>query len=318
MKALKIVIISLVFLLSGCEQFALWETPQKEASLSKDNAVVLSKARFWKTLHGGNYQDLSEVINELTLAYLNHPNDPQLAAYLGFAHAWKLTERQREKKIPPDITDEIVLSKKFFSDAVELNPNDARLKGFLGDMQLVSGKTFGNEREQVKAYFQLKRAISLWPEFNYFTAGYVMSTLEPNSKYYSEALEWQWETLNLCAETEVSRIDPDFSPYMKLQTDFGVKRVCWNSWIAPHNFEGFFLNMGDMLVKQGDWKTAVKIYKNASLSEGYEKWPYRKMLEERIKHAKENVMNFRMKKPDSPDKQILFDSGRGCVVCHQD
>jgi len=39
---------------------------------------------------------------------------------------------------------------------------------------------------------------------------------------------------------------------MSKKTKEGKKRVCWNSWIAPHNFEGFFLNMGDMLVKSGD------------------------------------------------------------------
>jgi hypothetical protein len=52
----------------------------------------------------------------------------------------------------------------------------------------------------------------------------------------------------------------------------GKKRACWNSWIAPHNFEGFFLNMGDMLVKVGDWRTAQKIYANAKLSPDYANW----------------------------------------------
>ena len=40
---------------------------------------------------------------------------------------------------------------------------------------------------------------------------------------------------------------------MTLETKEGARRACWNSRIAPHNLEGFFLNMGDMLVKSGDW-----------------------------------------------------------------
>jgi len=59
------------------------------------------------------------------------------------------------------------------------------------------------------------------------------------------------------------------------------KRVCWNSWIAPHNFEGFFLNLGDMLVKAGDWQTAQKIYANAKLPKEYATWKYQAVLEER-------------------------------------
>jgi hypothetical protein len=40
----------------------------------------------------------------------------------------------------------------------------------------------------------------------------------------------------------VNRVNPDYARYMRLQTKEGAKRVYWNSWIAPHNFEGFFLN----------------------------------------------------------------------------
>ena len=65
-----------------------------------------------------------------------------------------------------------------------------------------------------------------------------------------------------------------------------------NSWIAPHNFEGFFLNMGDMLVKAGDWATAQKIYANAKLSSTYAGWKYRAVLESRIEQAQANVAAF--------------------------
>lgn len=85
------------------------------------------------------------------------------------------------------------------------------------------------------------------PEFNLFTGGYVFSRLPADSPQFQEGLAWQWRTLDHCIEE-------------------GKKRACWNSWIAPHNLEGFFLNMGDMLVKSGDWQMAQKIYANARLS----------------------------------------------------
>jgi hypothetical protein len=56
------------------------------------------------------------------------------------------------------------------------------------------------------------------------------------------------------------------------ETQTGKKRPCSNSWIAPHNFEGFFLNMGGMIVKQGDTATARRVYANARLSKTYDAW----------------------------------------------
>jgi hypothetical protein len=80
---------------------------------------------------------------------------------------------------------------------------------------------------------------------------------------------------------------------MRLETREGPKRVCWNSWIAPHNFEGFFLNFGDMLVKAGDPTRAVTMYSNAMLSHEYASWPFKDVLERRIADAPRNVEVFR-------------------------
>lgn len=303
--------------LSACENIALMMTPAKKAKSSHTALANKARKSFWDTLHSGNYNGLPETTKNLTAAYLENPNDPELSAFLGFSHIWKITERQRLTNIPPTITDEMILSQKYFSDAVELNPADPRFQGFLGDAMTANGTIFNDKRLQVRGYFKLKHAISMWPEFNYFTAGYIMSSLEYNSAQFEEGLNWQWQTMDLCAQTSVNRQNPDFSPYMKLETTHGRKRVCWNSWIAPHNFEGFFMNMGDMLVKRGDWRTGVKIYNNAKLSKTYSTWPYRSMLETRIKNAEQNVANFRNTSLRGRDKVIMFNSGHGCTACHQ-
>ena len=307
MKWNFLLVASVCILLTSCEKMALLTTPKKQPIPSHTHLAEQAEKNFWDTLHKGQYQNLPETTKLLTAAYLQNPNDPKLAAHLGFVHIWKITERQREKTIEPTITNEIILARKFFSDAVELNPDDARFKGFLGDSILIEGKIFHDEREQVHGYFTLKQAISMWPEFNYFTAGYPMSTLDPHSKEFQTALAWQWKTLDLCAGTTIDKQHPDFTLYMYRETQQGPLRACWNNWIAPHNFEGFFLNMGDMLVKQGDWQTAIQIYNNAKLSKNYSVWPYRHLLEERIAKIKTH----------SPPPTLLFNSGYGCVVCHQ-
>lgn len=314
---LRLLILVSIITLTACEQIALLTTPKKQASASHSELAQQAEKKFWDTLHNGHYNNIPETDKLLTAAYLQNPNDPALASHLGFLHIWKITERERLTPAPPTIVNEIILAKNYFADSTALNPRDARIQGFLGDSMLVQGQIFHDEREQVRGYFLLKQAISRWPEFNYFTAGYPMSTLAPNSKQFKEALDWQWQTLTLCAGTRINQRNPDFSPYLRLETGFGPKRACWNSWIAPHNFEGFFLNMGDMLVKSGDWQTAIRIYNNAKLSKDYTRWPYRDLLEKRIVQARINVARFRSPRSGIPESTILFSSGRGCVVCHQ-
>ncbi|KTD19119.1 Uncharacterised protein [Legionella lansingensis] len=309
--------ILLVFLavgLSACEKMALLFTPAKKPILSTSELAKKAENYFWDTLHQGRYYDIPKADYLLMAAYLANPNDPKLAARLGFIHIWKITERKREAQQSPKITNEIVLAKKYFGDAVQLAPENPIYQGFFGDSQLIEGKIFNDKREEVRGYYTLKRAIKRWPEFNYFTAGYPMSDLPANSEHFQEALEWQWKVLDLCAGEKVSRDAPSFSKYMGHQTK--LNRACQDSWIAPHNFEGFFMNMGDMLVKAGDWQTGIKIYQNAKLAKNYSSWPYRQLLEAKIKNAKENVGNFQKDLPN-PDKTIMFNSGYGCVICHQ-
>lgn len=313
-KLLFLLIITLA--LTACEKIAVHFTPEKQAELSHSELATHAENLFWKTLHQGNYNNIAEANRLLTAAYLENPNDPTIAAHIGFLHIWKITERYRDTPLQPTIVNEIILARKYFSDAVEMNPSDARFAGFLADSQLMEGKIFHDERQQTHGYFALQHAIRAWPEFNYFTGGYVMSIFPPDSVRFKEGLAWQWKTLDLCAETNVDRNNPDFSHYMKLETQTGPKRACWNSWIAPHNFEGFFLNMGDMLVKSGDWQTAIKVYRNATLSKDYEKWPYRNILEKRITNAKANVKNFQ-KEYLGREKTIMFTAGYGCMACHQ-
>jgi hypothetical protein len=302
--------------LVGCEQVALMTTPSKQPKASANKTAAQAKKMFWDSLHGGRYQDISKTNYLLTAAYLKNPEDPQLAAYLGFIHLWSITERNRVNDQSPLITNEIVLSKKYFNDALELDPKNPIYHGFYGDTQLIEGQIYHDKQEEVRGYFSLKDAIRQWPQFNYFTAGYPMSSLPNNSKHFKEGLAWQWKTLDVCTGTKINRKNPDYHPFMNKETRTGKQRACWNSKIAPHNFEGFFMNMGDMLVKSGDIETGKIIYQNAKLSKSYHLWPYKELLEKRILNARANAVHFN-KSISNPNKSIMFNSGYGCVVCHQ-
>jgi hypothetical protein len=145
----------------------------------------------------------------------------------------------------------------------------------------------------------------------------VFSSQPHDSDRFREGLEYQWLTLDLCVGGKVDRANPDYGPYMHLETREGRKRVCWNSWIAPHNFEGFFLNFGDMLVKAGDPATAVMIYRNARHAREYPTWSYKGVLEDRIENAGRYVEVFRRDPPAPGAPAIMGRSRFACMGCHQ-
>jgi translation initiation factor 2 beta subunit (eIF-2beta)/eIF-5 len=293
--------------------------PEKLPSTTRSNAAEQADALFWKTLHDGQYDQIPVVLNALTEAYLENPNDAITAAHIGWMHVWRLSERARMAEIPATITDHAMLSRRYFEEAVRLNSTEARYLGFYASMLLAEGAIHKDEKLTRKGYFTLLDSIKAFPEFNYFTAGYVMSDRPHDSERFQEGLEYQWLNLDVCVGEKVDRQNPDYQKYMHLEIKEGPKRVCWNSWIAPHNFEGFFLNMGDMLVKSGDWQTGQKIYANARLSADYAQWKFRDVLEERIAQAEANVAMFNAP-PDATRrmaKPIMVQSAFSCVGCHQ-
>lgn len=302
----------------GRASIAVWLAPGKTPSTQMSEAAKAANGKFWNAFHGGRYDDIDAVLEALTAAYLENPRDAETAAHIAFSHNWKLSEAARLDKTSARITDHIVLSRKYFSEAVRLAPKDQRVRGFHAGMELAEGTVHADEKLRRRGYFDLMAAVEGWPEFNLFTAGYIFSRLPQTDARYADGVEYQWRTLDLCALEKIDRRTAKYDQVMRLETTEGDKRVCWNSWIAPHNFEGFFLNMGDMLVKAGDPATARRVYANAKLSRMYERWPFRSVLEERIAQADENVALFRNSRPGEKTRTMMISSAFACMACHQE
>jgi hypothetical protein len=296
---------------------AVWLAPNKTPSTVVSQKAKEANAKFWDAFHGGRYEQIPQVLEALTAAYIENPRDAETAAHIGFSHIWRLTEQVRLETPSAAITDHIVLSRKYFAEAVRLAPDDWRFRGFLASVELAEGSLHGDEKLARRGYFDLMKAIKGWPEFNLFTAGYVMSHLPVGDNRYADAVDYQWQNLDVCAEEKVDRRTAQFDKYMAKETTTGSKRPCWNSWIAPHNFEGFFLNMGDMIVKQGNPTTARLVYANARLSKTFQQWAFKDVLEDRIVQAEENVVPFRKPQPGEKTRTMMFMSTLACTGCHQ-
>lgn len=302
---------------SGCASLAVSTAPEKTPAASTPRARAANDA-FWEALHDGKYERIDDVLESLTAAYLENPRDATTAAHIGFGHVWKVAESARLERPTPTVTDDIVLSRKYFSEATRLAPNDARFRGFFASLELAEASIHGDEKLKRRGYYDLLDARDAWPEFNLFTAGYTLSRLPATDSKFAEAVEYQWETLDRCVGERVDRSQPTYAQYMPLETREGHKRACWNSWIAPHNFEGFFLNMGDMLVKQNRPATAKRIYELAKLSRTYGEWPYRELLESRIAQADDNVAVFqRPRAAGEKTRAMMIETAFACTGCHQ-
>jgi len=310
-------ILAVSIALTGCSYVAEHTAPKKQAATSRSAQALSADELFWSTLHGADYEHIEPTLEAETAAYLSATNDAVTTAHVGWLHIWRLSETRRLTAVPATITDEATLSRKYFEEAVSLNPDDARYLGFLASATLAEGSIHQDEAETRRGYYLMLDAIKAYPEFNLFTAGYTMSGQPADSDRYKQALEWQWQNLDVCVGEKVDRNSAEYAKYMPQATDKGIKRVCWDTWIAPHNFEGFFLNMGDMQVKSGDWQTGRKLYENAKLSSTYAQWHFRDVLEQRIREAQQNVAAFNAKPNTANYKPLMGASSFSCVACHQ-
>ena len=150
-----------------------------------------------------------------------------------------------------------------------------------------------------------------------------MSSKDYTDPRFTEALEMQWKNIEVCINSKFDRKNPDFANYFQLEFPEereSRKRACWNSWIAPYNFQGFFMNLGDMIVKKGDSETAKKIYQIAKTQSDFETWPYKDVLIRRIENAEKNVNQFRRKIINSEkfkENTIMINTPFSCMVCHE-
>jgi tetratricopeptide (TPR) repeat protein len=305
-------------LAGGCSTLAVWSAPKKQASTARTAEALRADELFWRTLHGGAYEQIPQALIALKAAYLANPSDAVTAAHVGWMHIWRLAERVRlGSGAGPGITDDAMLARRYFEEAVRLDPREARYLGFYASALMTEGTIHRDEKLVRRGYFAMQDAVAAWPEFNYFTSGYSVSAQPHDSSRFREGLDAQWLNLDVCVGERIDRANPDYARYMRLETKDGPKRVCWNSWIAPHNFEGFFLNLGDMLVKAGEPDRAVIMYRNAMLTPDYAQWPYKGVLEQRIAQATRNVEVFRRKDPPRDGPAMMVRSTYACMGCHQ-
>lgn len=317
----KLIVLSLLTFLCSCGIIVTTFTNKKKYEFVETDVSKIANKYFWDNYHLGNYDSIPKIIDKLNLALQENPKDLISTTHLGFVHIWALSERQRLEEPNPSITEHIILSKKYFKEANLMNPHDLRALGFLADLTLAEGTTLENKRELTEGYFLGLKSIRKWPQFNKFTVGYFFSALDKSDKNFQKGLKWQYTTIDDCACEKNTKNDLIAATRkIKESKDPKIHRACWNTWIAPHNWEGFCLNWGDMLTKNGEMEEAKKIYLLAKESDTYNDWLYKDVLEKRISDVSSNYIDFNKiidEKNLNKQNVIMFNSKISCMSCHQ-
>ncbi len=310
--------------LTGCGQVAVWLAPNRVPETATDSASESARTAFRTTLENGQYQHLDGVTEQLTRAYLVHPNDARTNLYLGMAHLWAVAERDRLKPVPARIIERLALADFYLGEATRLAPDDARVAGFQAAARMAMGSVHADERWKRMGYFQAKDAISKYPEFNLFVLSSAMAQLPSHDPGLNEAEDALWRTLDECFGHSVDRTRYDakalHSEVALAQKNFNGSRrdrACFNSVLAPHNIEGFFLHFGDVLAKKGKQTDAEAMYRLASASPTYASWPYRQVAEIRLASLSMHVERFRKAKSTEDEPEMMARASYACVACHQ-
>ena len=284
-----------------------------------------ANAFFWEHFHHGHYDSIPAILEQLTAAYLDNPNDLQTVYHLGFTHFWAVAERQHADKIPATIVDHATLAQKYLGEAYRMNPQDARLLSFLSAAKIITGDISQDDKLVTEGYFDGLKSIRDWKDFGEFSLAYTLSQLPHTDPNFPKTLEWMKNTTERCYCPDINPPTEACKLFIAAKVSdpksLGRNRIVPNSWVAPHNIEGYFMSYGDLLVKNGDWKQAISIYELAKYAPDYAHWPYRDVLERRMQNAQANVERFRreVRKVDviGLDDAVMVQTAMACRACHQ-
>jgi hypothetical protein len=283
---------------------------------AEDEPVEITN--FFDDFHAARYSRSLANAVALDTAALAHPLDGPLSFDRALAHTWHLAESGRDPSPDPAVLQAEAMNQlELFRIARENNSKDDRVGCFLGLTLVGAGRATQDDALLQEGLAVLDEAVAAWPEFNLFCLGLAYDGLPASDPDYAKAVEAALDNLDSCVGESVDRNNPDITPYLHQATDKGVKRACWNTWIAPHNAEGFYLWIGDLLVKQGRIDQARISYNNVKLIKEYPSWPYKSLLADRLSADLDAKAALYQDADPTNDPPVGGESiGHRCAYCH--
>jgi hypothetical protein len=274
---------------------------------------------FDEVFQSGQYERIPEVRAALEAVFEKDPtvNDGDVTMLLGVSYLWSTAEWERFPARGKEARFEEVLQGDYYlTHASQLRPSDGRVQAWLGIM-----KAFRSQTELDLALYQesldrIGNSVELFPEFGHLVVAFVKSAWPAQTTEFAGAVDHIWQNVDVCIQGKIDRTMPNFEQYMHLSADTtGNRRACWSTPLVPHNLEGFWFHMGDLLVKNNQADVAKIAYGNAALIPSYANWKYRAELETRMANVHANAALYLDDEPKN-DPPILPQTTFQCVLCH--
>jgi len=318
-RPLRLAILALSGALAGCahsEHATDAAPPIPDAPVPVDATIPTASDAFWTAFLAQRYDELPGVIDQLATAAAEHPDDAWAAELHAIALIWRISEAAREPGLDPmQIPVFAVAAETSLLRASALLPTDPLILGRLGSLEIAIGSVLHDPARLARGQAAIDEGVRLYPEFTLFNRARLYFDLPATHPDAAARVNDFWQKLDACAGEPVDRAAFDLGRYLAQATDVGPKRVCWNTPHTPHGVEGFFLYMGDALVRRGDAATAKLIYANARHSPDYASWPFRAQLDERIASADDWAA--RLADGDATNNPTLINAASiACASCH--
>lgn len=271
-------------------------------------------ANAYAALVAGDHDALPAVIAALDDAVARAPEDGVSAFYGGTMRLWRLT-RLREAP-QPDLAQmalEAQTMLRLLEDARALRPESEHVAAFLGVAQVSVGQFIGDESRIERGRAVLEEAVPLHPVYVNGVRAITLGALPRSHPAFSDAVAAMQAVIAGCGL--VASGEEGFSFAYPEGPQPSARRMCNDSGIVAHVWEGIFLTFGDIAVKQGEPARARALYANARSAPSFATWTLRDLLDERIAQADARAALYLDDDPGN-DPKTWMEGDRICTGCH--
>lgn len=243
------------------------------------------------------------VINELQAAAAANPEAEQFALQLALANLWRLAEPFGIELVNPLLLlDTLETARREFERAYALCPTDHRIPGWLGPLQVATGRILGDSALIDQGLAVLRIGMDHYPSFVAFSQLLVYADQPTSDPDFMKAVAAVRDLVHYCTGANVGPLrDP----------------ACMNGPGALRNIEGTAIYRGDLYAKLQDREAALTAYTRAKLAPDWESWSRRALLEERIGELDARIAAA-ASESTLDDLESAWQSSIQCSLCHQD
>jgi len=264
-------------------------------------AAAEGEAAFWDTVW--DVAPRAEVaLRLLQRAVRERPHDGRSQFLLGMLHLYRSTTACADfdfARLCDAAKAEGAAAQAPLDRAADLLAHDTRIAGFAAAATYANGYVHGDADLQALGQRRIDAAVAANPLFNAFDLFAVVAPITPGgSPYYQQTI--------------LPLVDFVFSDPGCILT---LPEICTNAGMAPHNFEGTLVLLGDIYAKGGRLASAQLWYGLARASGAASRWRYQAIADDRVANAAARVALYA--DADSlNDPPLLGGGGASCRYCH--